>query len=317
MGKIIDTNLSYMDNALRAYAAVKNEESIVDDAIYLSTNIINGKSEELGTSSDICSFIKRMENLKSLSELLSSIPETLNEISIYCANNINYFLSQIILKDLEMIVLQIKKLTSTIKRTIAEWTKMILQWATAGRGGAAIMTLILPVITLYKGISILATGILTGVQIILDSLPSPIAVPAEGISFFMTPKSLQTTEANILNSSQSAVYWLPTTVMDTINETIKTVDKLNIPIKVAAISASALSIRNMIANNNDFEINCPDLSKLNPKEILKLIDVILKVLPIPQPLPKYENLSLLNLGFLAWLLTGFCPAGQSSFGLPG
>lgn len=317
MSKIIDTNLSYIDNALRAYAAVKKEESILDDAVYLSTNIISGKTEELGKSSDICSFIERMEKLKSLSELLSSIPETLNGIAIYCTNNIDYFLSQIILKDLEMIVLQIKKLTSIIKRTTAEWTKMILQWAVSGRGGAAIMTLILPVITFYKGISILATGILTGVQTILNSLPSPIAVPAEGISFFMTPKSMQTTETNILNSSQSAVYWLPSSVMDTINETVKTVDKLNIPIKVAAISTSALTFRNMITDSSDFEINCPDLSKLNPKEILKLIDVILKVLPIPQPLPKYENLSLLNLGFLAWLLTGFCPAGHSSFGLPG
>ena len=226
-------------------------------------------------------------------------------------------MSQIILKYVEIIVLHIKKIISIIKRTVAEWTKMILQWASAGKGGAVVMTLISPVILLYKGISILATGILMGIQVALSILPAMIVVPAEGMSFFLTPKSMKLTEMNVVNSSQSVIYWLPPAIMDKINDIVKSVDKINIPLKVSGIAAGALLTASTIATASELKVHCPDSSKLNPETILKLINEILKTLAIPQPLPKYENLSLLNLGFLAWLLTGFCPAGQASFGLPG
>ena len=194
---------------------------------------------------------------------------------------------------------------------------MILQWASAGKGGAVVMALISPVILLYKGISILATGILMGIQAVLNVLPSMIVVPAEGMSFFLTPKSMKLTEMNVVNSSHSVIYWLPPAVMDKINDIVKSVDKINIPLKVSGIAAGALLTASTIATASELKVHCPDSSKLNPETILKLINEILKTLAIPQPLPKYENLSLLNLGFLAWLLTGFCPAGQASFGLPG
>lgn len=317
MTQIIDVTLPYTINAIRMYSFVQKEQIVVDDAIRLATNIISGKTEKPGSEADICSLIERITTLKKLIEIFVSIPELFKEIVEYCINKIEYFISQIILKYVEMIVLYIKKVISIIKRTVAEWTKMILQWASAGKGGAVVMALISPVILLYKGISILATGILLGIQAVLKVLPSMIVIPAEGMSFFMTPKSMQTTGTNVLNSSQSIVYWLPTAIMDKINELVKSVDKVNIPLKVSAIAAGSLLMTSIIATASELKIDCPDLSKLNPETILKLINEILKLLAIPQPLPKYENLSLLNLGFLAWLLTGFCPAGQASFGLPG
>lgn len=317
MNQIIDTNLPYTVNAIRAKLAVEKEQLIVEDAIRLTVEIVGGKTEKPGTEADICSLIERITKLKKLIEIFVSIPEIFKEIVEYCVNNIEYFLSQIILKYIEIIVLYIKKVISFIKRTVAEWTKMILQWASAGKGSAVVTALIMPVILLYKGISILATGILLGIQAILKVLPSIIAIPAEGMSFFMTPKSMQTTGTNVINSSQSIVYWLPPAIMDKINEIVKSIDKINIPLKVSGIAAGALLMSSIIATASELKVDCPDMSKLNPETILKLIDEILKLLAIPQPLPKYENLSLLNLGFLAWLLTGFCPAGQASFGLPG
>ena len=50
---------------------------------------------------------------------------------------------------------------------------------------------------------------------------------------------------------------------------------------------------------------------------MKAIDFLLSQLPIPDPLPKYEKLLPINLGYLAWLIIGFCPAGKKSFGIPG
>ena len=317
MTQIIDNNLSYTTNAIRIYSAVQKEEVIVNDAIELTTKTIGGKTEKPGSEADICSLIERINTLKKLIEIFVSIPELFKEFVEYCVNNIEYFLSQIILKYIEIIVLHIKKIISIIKRTVAEWTKMILQWASAGKGGAVVTALISPVILLYKGISILATGILMGIQVALSVLPSMIVVPAEGMSFFLTPKSMKLTEMNVVNSSRSVIYWLPPAVMDKINDIVKSIDKINIPLKVSGIAAGALLTASTIATASELKVHCPDSSKLNPETILKLINEILKTLAIPQPLPKYENLSLLNLGFLAWLLTGFCPAGQASFGLPG
>ena len=317
MTQIIDNNLPYTTNAIRIYSAVQKEEVIVNDAIELTTKAIGGKTEKPGSEADICSLIERINTLKKLIEIFVSIPEVFKEIVEFCVNNIEYFLSQIILKYIEIIVLYIKKIISIIKRTVAEWTKMILQWASTGKGGAVVTALISPVILLYKGISILATGILMGIQAVLNVLPSMIVVPAEGMSFFLTPKSMKLTEMNVVNSSQSVIYWLPPAVMDKINDIVKSVDKINIPLKVSGIAAGALLTASTIATASELKVHCPDSSKLNPETILKLINEILKTLAIPQPLPKYENLSLLNLGFLAWLLTGFCPAGQASFGLPG
>lgn len=317
MTQIIDNNLPYTTNAIRIYSAVQKEEVIVNDAIELTTKTIGGKTEKPGSEADICSLIERINILKKLIEIFVSIPEVFKEIVEFCVNNIEYFLSQIILKYIEIIVLYIKKIISIIKRTVAEWTKMILQWASTGKGGAVVTALISPVILLYKGISILATGILKGIQVALSVLPSMIVVPAEGMSFFLTPKSMKLTEMNVVNSSQSVIYWLPPAIMDKINDIVKSVDKINIPLKVSGIAAGALLTASTIATASELKVHCPDSSKLNPETILKLINEILKTLAIPQPLPKYENLSLLNLGFLAWLLTGFCPAGQASFGLPG
>ena len=251
MAQIIDTNLPYTINAIRIYSAVQKVEVIVNDAIELTTKTIGGKTEKPGSEADICSLIERINTLKKLIEIFVSIPELFKEIVEYCVNNIEYFLSQIILKYIEIIVLYIKKIISIIKRTVAEWTKMILQWASAGKGGAVVTALISPVILLYKGISILATGILMGIQAVLNVLPSMIVVPAEGMSFFLTPKSMKLTEMNVVNSSHSVIYWLPPAVMDKINDIVKSIDKINIPLKVSGIAAGALLTASTIATARD------------------------------------------------------------------
>ena len=85
---------------------------------------------------------------------------------------------------------------------------------------------------------------------------------------------------------------------------------------------TSLSITSTPNSLNIFLFNIPDtlckvLKVINPKNIIKAIDRLLSTLPIPDPLPKYEKLLPINLGYLAWLIIGFCPAGKKAFGIPG
>ena len=64
-------------------------------------------------------------------------------------------------------------------------------------------------------------------------------------------------------------------------------------------------------------IGCKHLQLLDPEKIIKGIEFIVQLIPIPQALPKYEKISIINLGYVAWLLTSFELGGKRSFGMPG
>ena len=315
--KIIDENLSYEKNMTAAYIAYKKEDVIVSETTKLANDIINAKHEDADKKMDICSLIERMTQLKNILEIFVSIPQVFSEIVAYAAKECYKFLSQTLLKYIQILVLRIKKMISIIKKTVAEWTKIVLQWACTGKGSAVVTALISPFIVLYKALSFLAIGILIGIEKVLSFLPPMFVVPGEGMCFLMTPKSKNNTMMKVLNPSNSIVYWIPDPTITAINEAIKSNDKINLGIKISAISAGALLLSATIATGSTLKVPCEELSKLDSSTILNYIDKLLKLLIIPQPLPKFENLSPVNLGFLSWLITGFLPAGRLSFGFPG
>lgn len=323
---IINMSLPVTANLANCSYAVDKLSLTVDKSIKLASGIKKssysiGKADPVSPEAEknqkIAKMIKKINRYKKIIQIVESIPAILNEIMSYCIENIEYFASQIIMKSIQIVALRIKKLIVSLKKSIARLTKSILQLCMSGTGNVALSVLIAPVILLFKSISILATGILTGIQIVLDCLPPIIAVNAEGMCFFMTPKSLQKTDMTVANAKQSIVYRLPNSVMSTLHEVLKTIDRLNIPLKVSAVSAGAALGAAAIKDGKDLDIPCSALSRLDPKNLFKLIEAIVKIIPLAQPLPKFENISLTNLGFLVWLITGFEPAGRSSFGMPG
>lgn len=325
MSKIIDENLGVVPNLINCSYIVDKEVSIVNrmtSALAGATQVKYSADNETTIQktkefSGICDILDAINRYKKIVEIVKSIPEVLNEIATYCVNHIEYAASEIILKRVEIISLKTKKITLIAKKKAAELTKKVLQLCATGDGNALSAALIMPIILLYKAISILAAGILLAIQTILSLLPPIIAVNAEGMAFFMTPKSLKLTQMTIVNANQSVLYRLPKQVMSTLYGILKSIDKLNIPIKIAAVAAGAALGAAAVRDDKTFDTICPKLSKLNSKSLYKLIDVITRLLPLAQPLPKFENLSILNLGFLVWLMTGFVPAGRMSFGIPG
>ena len=68
--------------------------------------------------------------------------------------------------------------------------------------------------------------------------------------------------------------------------------------------------------------NIPDmpgieLDAISNSDVNAFIKSILSLYLVSEPLPKYERISLTNLGYMYWLIMGFEPAMKKCFGFPG
>ena len=133
----------------------------------------------------------------------------------------------------------------------------------------------------------------------------------------MTPKSLKKTEMNVVNINQSITDRLGAPLKKAVMEILQAVKKANVPVKVAAIAAGAAAGEMSIAQGKELTIPCKSLELVNPEKLSNMLNKLLAFILSADPLPKYENLSIKNPGFLLWLMTGFLPAGKLSFGIPG
>ena len=324
MASIIDKKYSLEENLINCKIFLIKEEKILKAAFALSngTTLKYSINNESNTSCNVnieadpkyCKIVEKVQDQKKILTFLEKTIKTFNEIISYCVDYIKFDAVQIIIKQTQALVLFVKKITLSIKRKVAELLKAMLQGCVGGKGSPDMAIFIQPIILLFQGISTLTNGILMGITTALSTLPSLISVAAEGMSFFMTPKSIKTTEMTVANANQSIVYHLPSSVMNKAQEAIKQVDKLNIPIKVASVAAGAALGAASAKAGEKLNIGCKSLNLLDPLMILKSIESIVSSIPVPQALPKFEKLSLTNLGFLAWLITGFEPAGLKSFG---
>jgi len=326
MSQIINRNFTFEENIINSKLFLIKESKILKEAAALSNGIIlkysitnegnTSINENPDTDFAYCKIVDKINELKKIIQFFEKPIKIFNEIMTYCVDFIKYDAAQIIIKYVETLALFVKKIVLHIKRKIAEFMKKMLQGCVGGLGSAAMAIFIQPIIMTFQTISILANGILTAITSLLSFLPPMLSISAEGMSFFMTPKSLKTVEMNITNPNQSIVYRLPSTLMEQVQNLLKQFDKLNIPIKVSAVAAGAALGALSAKEGKDLNIGCNALKLFDPKTILKAIELIVSILPLSQPLPKYEKLSLLNIGFLVWLITGFEPAGFQSFGFP-
>ena len=60
-----------------------------------------------------------------------------------------------------------------------------------------------------------------------------------------------------------------------------------------------------------------NLPKFDPSIIRNAVTILMQMLVDADAVPRYEKLSISNIRFLAFLVTGFEPAGKRTFGIPG
>lgn len=293
-----------IDNYKREIEAVKTSDNYTTDL---------GK---------LCYLIKVSQSWTTIISEIGDLIPRLNEIVAYCVQYPLYYLSQIIIKYTQLIALTIKKITLTVQIKIAEITRQVTIAIANGKGPAIAGAIASGAIAAMQAIAQILNVVMQAIQTLLNALIGPLSIPAEGMCFFMTPKTIMTgqlkSDVTIANPNISIIDYLPEPIKLQIQNIIMAIDQANVPIKISFIAASAALGAGLALTGTKIEINpCVDLSKINVQNIINAIEAILMVSIIPQPLPKYEKLLPINVGFMIFLMSGFNAGGKLAFGLPG
>lgn len=230
----------------------------------------------------------------------------------------NCIAMQLILKRLQVCLLYVKRIVLKIKIKVAEFTKKMVEAMINGNGSVVPDPISISVNAVFSALGLIVNALLMVIDAFLQAIAiGPIGLDAQSITLFLTPKSMNNTKAPAYNPNSSVIDRLPNIIKMTLHEIEKSVEKINNAIKIAAIATGAtMGAAAILMKNPSFGIS-KTLSKVKPGTLQKQIENVLDFLPIPMGMPKYEKLKFTNLGFMAYLITGFEPAAHKSFGIPG
>lgn len=230
----------------------------------------------------------------------------------------NCIAMQVVLKRLQMCLLRAKRLVVKIKLKIAEITKKLLIAMISGKGSSIPNPVIEAINAVFMALGTAINVVLQLIETFMSAVSAgPLGVNPQGMTFFFTPKSMNMTKITVLNPNSAIGDRYPQPVYITLFNIRKSVDVANAAIKKAALVAGAAAgAVSIMSDNPKFGIS-NKLSRINPGKLQKAVDLAEDLIPIPLGLPRYEKLKFTNLGFLAFLITGFELAAHKSFGIPG
>ena len=291
----------------------------------------NTKEETTNTNREedkaikMCKMIAKIKSLQKIVDSLKGLTVVLTDSMKYIVEyNINAAV-EYIMKKIQILALKIKRLLVELSIKIAKMVRSLLIGLDNKCGSgitATINSAIVAIMAVFKALAIAVNAVMMAVKFILDMMPPMISVGAETMCFFLTPKSamlgLSKVEMTCANPNKSICNRLPTVIKQSISAIEEEINIANNAIRIAMIATgAAYGLACAFTQFNIPDTLCKVLKVINPKNIIKAIDLLLSLLPIPDPLPKYEKLLPINLGYLAWLIIGFCPAGKKAFGFPG
>lgn len=291
----------------------------------------NTKEETTNTNREedkavkMCKMIAKIKSLQKIVDNLKGLTIVLTDSMKYIVEyNINAAV-EYIMKKIQILALKIKRLLVELSIKIAKMMRSLLIGLDNKCGSgitATINSAIVAIMVVFKALAIAVNAVMMAVKFILDMMPPMISVGAETMCFFLTPKSamlgLSKVEMTCANPNKSICNRLPTVIKQSISAIEEEINIANNAIRIAMIATgAAYGLACAFTQFNIPDTLCKVLKVINPQNIIKAIDLLLSLLPIPDPLPKYEKLLPINLGYLAWLIIGFCPAGKKAFGFPG
>lgn len=291
----------------------------------------NTKEETTNTNREedkaikMCKMIAKIKSLQKIVDSLKGLTVVLTDSMKYIVEyNINAAV-EYIMKKIQILALKIKRLLVELSIKIAKMMRSLLIGLDNKCGSgitATINSAIVAIMAVFKALAIAVNAVMMAVKFILYMMPPMISVGAETMCFFLTPKSamlgLTKVEMTCANPNKSICNRLPTVIKQSISAIEEEINIANNAIRIAMIATGAASgLACAFTQFNIPDTLCKVLKVINPRTIIKAIDLLLSLLPIPDPLPKYEKLLPINLGYLAWLIIGFCPAGKKAFGFPG
>ena len=307
------TGDSFIDEKiLTAYETVSNMQDNIKEAEAAFQEV----SKVAG--GDPCVIIETTVKLtgvvKNITEMVTSVSGT---IRIFDGFE-NCIAMQIVLKFLQMCLLYAKRLIVQIKLKIAELTKKMILEIINGKGSAIPDAVTTAVNAAFAALGIAINAVIQVIDLFMQIIAiGMLGIDGQGMVFFLTPKSMNMTSVNIFNANSALSDRFPQVVHMALHEIQCTIEKANSAIKKAALATGAAKgAVDIMLKKFSFGVSSP-LSRVNPGQIMKLIDMAMDLIPLPLGLPKYEKLKFTNLGFLAFLITGFELSAHQSFGIPG
>ena len=258
----------------------------------------------------ISRFVSKVTDIQTY---ISALYDCLNKWKVELQANPYFRYAELKIKKF---ALKLKKKMLIFKQHIKEIEKEILISMYYGKCVEALEYMYAAIIASIIAIKFVIDKVMKALNEVISFLPDMIKVGPEAMSFFMTPKSLNSVPMPIVNLRKSVVDILDEGLRLAINDILTKGDNAKIASKGAYIAARiAFTQLNGV-------VTCPNLPNVPVPEpgaiIRKAIDLLINLIPFAKPLPKYENLNMfLNPGYLIFLMTGWARAGQCAFGMPG
>jgi hypothetical protein len=229
-----------------------------------------------------------------------------------------YLATQIILKKFQIIKYRIELIKTGIQITVAKLTKGVLTGILGGKGSAQDpinQTMVTTVSSAAQTVNTIMT-VISSIVSMINSV-TIMNVNGAGMAFFPTPKSITKTDINVLNARQSTTNIIPEAVDKAISQAEQKIRESNGKLKQTKVAAMAAKGSSSAASGKFDPGSFGSLPKFDPSIIRTAVKMLLQALTDAEAVPRYEKLSIANVRFLFFLVTGFEPAGKKTFGIPG
>ena len=229
-----------------------------------------------------------------------------------------YLATQIILKKFQIIKYRIELIKTGIQITAAKLTKGVLTGILGGKGSAGDpinMTMATTMATAGATVSTIMS-VIDAIVTAINSI-TIMNVNGAGMAFFPTPKSIMKVDINIANSKQSTTNNIPEAIDQMITEAENKVRVSNGAIKKSKVLAMGAAGAASATSGKFDPGSFGSLPKFDPSIIRTAVMMLFQMLMDADAVPRYEKLSVANIRFLVFLVTGFEPAGKNTFGIPG
>ena len=229
-----------------------------------------------------------------------------------------YLATQIILKKFQILKYRIELIKTVVQITIAKLKKSVLSGLLCGKGSAND-----PINATMSSTMSSAAATANTILSVIDSIVTMINsvtimnVNGAGMAFFPTPKSIKKVDINIANSNKSTTNNIPDAINQMISKAENQIRESNGKIKQAKILSMGAAGASSAPSGNFDAGSFGILPKFDPSIIRNAVTTLMNMLVDADAVPRYEKLSISNIRFLVFLVTGFEPAGKRTFGIPG
>ena len=292
----------------------KVQNAMINVQNVMTSSITNVLSD---TSQDVTNLNEGIDAAKTAVKNKLSKDSSTAQLSVD-SKYTKYLATQIILKNFQILKYRIEMIKTGVQITIATLTKSVISGLLCGKGSAKD-----PINATMSSTMTSAAAAANTILSVIDSIVTMINsvnimnVNGAGMAFFPTPKSITKVDINIANSNQSTTNNIPDSVNQMISKSENQIRESNGKIKQAKILSMGAAGASSASSGNFDAGSFGSLPKFDPSIIRNAVTILMQMLVDADAVPRYEKLSISNIRFLVFLVTGFEPAGKRTFGIPG